>query len=372
MKKLGILGFAVVVVGFTSSKTQADDLQKIASFLQQGQKSPAVLNRQPSTTPRIRTDLFKSPNTGSSNRFKAPSNNSNVFKPQNGNKFQPRPADSGWKNLQNLIRNSKNNQNSNAKGPANMQTPGSKWKLPNNNGNVFSPRDFVPNGKPNLGGIGGLKIPNGGGDPLPPGNGNLGNGNGNGGNGNGGNAGGGNAGNGNGGNNPAPQNGGNGNSSVDDAAKIIGGITGLIGALQGQNNNPYPQHDPNHNHHPHPGGQVHPGPQGQWNPGNGYPPGNSLPGNPLPSPAWKITIMNPEANQSSVRFVMGGETAELKPGYFVSVEVTQKTLIEFDRGGSFGSARYSLKDGMYRFDVDSSKGWELFKVKQDTATASNP
>ena len=82
--------------------------------------------------------------------------------------------------------------------------------------------------------------------------------------------------------------------------------------------------------------------------------------------------MNPEANQSSVRFIMRGETAELKPGYFLTIEVAQKTLIEFDRGGSFGSARYSLREGMYRFDVDNTKGWELFKVKQDTATASNP
>jgi hypothetical protein len=87
-------------------------------------------------------------------------------------------------------------------------------------------------------------------------------------------------------------------------------------------------------------------------------PPNALPSNPLP-PSEPIRIVNPEASLGIVRFAVNGQIGALPPGEFAEIPRGPKWVIEFDRGGQFGKARYALRSGIYRFDL-TNKGWELY------------
>ncbi|MBN1852712.1 MAG: hypothetical protein JW829_08305, partial [Pirellulales bacterium] len=95
-----------------------------------------------------------------------------------------------------------------------------------------------------------------------------------------------------------------------------------------------------------------------------------VPGNALPSAALSngssvvsgrgLTIINPVSTGGSVRFRIGGRTMELKNGYQQVVRGGGQRVIEFDRGGDFGLARYTLTDGTFQFKV-TERGWDIVK-----------
>lgn len=89
----------------------------------------------------------------------------------------------------------------------------------------------------------------------------------------------------------------------------------------------------------------------------------AIPANPAPSAAnavANVAIVNPESNGVDINFLVDGEVATLPSGTRIDLAVSQARVIEFDRGGSFGSARYALSDGLYTF-TPTDKGWELFR-----------
>jgi len=87
-------------------------------------------------------------------------------------------------------------------------------------------------------------------------------------------------------------------------------------------------------------------------------PPNSLPSNALP-PSEPIRIVNPETSPGIVRFAVNGRVGALPPGESGEIPSGPKWVIEFDRGGQFGKARYALRSGTYRFDL-TDNGWELY------------
>lgn len=101
-------------------------------------------------------------------------------------------------------------------------------------------------------------------------------------------------------------------------------------------------------------------------PGNTLPPPvctNPLPGDCLPgTPATGrgLTIVNPETTSGTVRFRLGEQQYELESGYRQEVQSGGSQVIEFDRGGNFGKARYTLREGTYHFSV-SDRGWDIIK-----------
>lgn len=176
------------------------------------------------------------------------------------------------------------------------------------------------------------------------------------------------------GNNNNANNGGNAaprRNGADDAARIINGVSGLIGAMNANRNGGWNNNSPNRN-----GGQfvppsrvvVVPAPGQVANPNRRI--GRTVPRNALPVVTKQITVLNPEANGADVTFLADEEVVALKSGYFSKMETRSKLTIEFDRGGEFGSARYTLTEGTYRFDV-TERGWELFKVKDEPNVAAN-
>lgn len=82
---------------------------------------------------------------------------------------------------------------------------------------------------------------------------------------------------------------------------------------------------------------------------------NSLPAYRGPG----ITIQNRNAAGLSVACVVDGQTQlELRPGETRPLREKASYIVEFDRGGSFGTAKYELSEGQYEFVV-TDRGWDL-------------
>jgi hypothetical protein len=78
-----------------------------------------------------------------------------------------------------------------------------------------------------------------------------------------------------------------------------------------------------------------------------------------------ITLLNPAETRAPVNYNLGGTLYTLEAGQLAGHgEETQ--VIAFDRGGSFGEARYTLAPGTYRF-VSTNHGWELNSMSSEVA-----
>lgn len=76
-----------------------------------------------------------------------------------------------------------------------------------------------------------------------------------------------------------------------------------------------------------------------------------------------VVIRNREDASVSVNFVLNERQPHtLPPGRSLDVPANQKWVIEFDRGGGSGTARYGLAQGVYEFRV-VDQHWDLVKLK---------
>jgi hypothetical protein len=79
-----------------------------------------------------------------------------------------------------------------------------------------------------------------------------------------------------------------------------------------------------------------------------------------PAPAADIQLVNPAKNQVTLKYTLnGGAVQLLQAGY--SAQINQVSVIEFDRGGGAGRARYSMTDGTYTFKPTNGGYWGLFR-----------
>ncbi len=72
--------------------------------------------------------------------------------------------------------------------------------------------------------------------------------------------------------------------------------------------------------------------------------------------------------------VVDGQTQlELRPGETRPLREKASYIVEFDRGGSFGTAKYELTEGEYEFVV-TDRGWDLQRDATGTSwqTATIP
>jgi len=82
-------------------------------------------------------------------------------------------------------------------------------------------------------------------------------------------------------------------------------------------------------------------------------------GNDQDLPKGGILINNPHENSGAIKYVLASTyPVELKTGYWQHLPGNQNMLIEFDKGASFGKARYTLTKGIFDFKV-GDKGWEM-------------
>ena len=87
-------------------------------------------------------------------------------------------------------------------------------------------------------------------------------------------------------------------------------------------------------------------------------------GDPVPdSDAQPVTdgvvLMN--AGETAVNYTVNGHQFTIEPGYRQTLPAGKTWTVTFDRGGSFGTAKYGLSEGTYEFTAPEDKGWELFK-----------
>jgi len=99
---------------------------------------------------------------------------------------------------------------------------------------------------------------------------------------------------------------------------------------------------------------------------------NSLPAPPTrtASTGSPVVIRNTNGKGAPVAFLLDDASQELRDGQARSYSGSSH-VIEFDRGGDLGTARYELASGVYAFSV-TDRGWELVRDSNSARTADRP
>jgi hypothetical protein len=87
------------------------------------------------------------------------------------------------------------------------------------------------------------------------------------------------------------------------------------------------------------------------------PPLNVIP-QPGPEDAVDIVLKNPRKNGGPISYTVNKLRYTMQPGYAQTLPGGRRWTLEFDRGGSFGTARYALPPGNYVFTV-TDRGWDV-------------
>lgn len=89
-------------------------------------------------------------------------------------------------------------------------------------------------------------------------------------------------------------------------------------------------------------------------------------GNTLPAQSERrVVIRNAASSEASVFFLISGTTeCELAPGEVKVLNETTDVVVEFDRGGKFGTSTQELSKGTYEFTV-TDQGWKLLRSARD-------
>jgi hypothetical protein len=108
--------------------------------------------------------------------------------------------------------------------------------------------------------------------------------------------------------------------------------------------------------------------------GNTYIVERPILGNPLPGANFSgnpIRIVNPASSRTTLSYTLNGVAYKIQPGESQDLREDRAWVIEFNRGGDFGQARYGLQTGMYSFSV-TDHGWELYRGPLVQTSGSAP
>ncbi len=94
------------------------------------------------------------------------------------------------------------------------------------------------------------------------------------------------------------------------------------------------------------------------------PPAAPAPANPegLPELPQPIRVLNP--NDATLRYLVNGQPVEHAPDHILTLPGETIWRIEFHRGGTFGTGRYAMNTGTYKF-IRTPEGWDLVNVAAD-------
>jgi hypothetical protein len=102
------------------------------------------------------------------------------------------------------------------------------------------------------------------------------------------------------------------------------------------------------------------------------------PNPPVPQGEARAVVANPATNSATLSFHVDGTAYSIAPGETKEFDVSIPHVVQFDRGGSTGTARYALTSGIYTF-TPTAQGWELYRralgptvADPESATASPP
>jgi len=93
-------------------------------------------------------------------------------------------------------------------------------------------------------------------------------------------------------------------------------------------------------------------------------PRRTIVANPMPAPpregaSLPIKIMSPEDAGAPIAYSVNEFEYTIEPGESQTLINDREWVIEFDRGGDFGTARYTLYPGTYEFAL-AKNGWEVY------------
>jgi hypothetical protein len=91
----------------------------------------------------------------------------------------------------------------------------------------------------------------------------------------------------------------------------------------------------------------------------------AAPSNPAPA-IIPVAVLNPADTGATLCFTIGGTRYDLPPGLRQDFQLAGTRTIQFDRGGSFGTASYSLSEGLYTFKATDA-GWDLERLPYQPA-----
>ena len=78
--------------------------------------------------------------------------------------------------------------------------------------------------------------------------------------------------------------------------------------------------------------------------------------------ASTLQIWNASGQRIPVSFLVDSKEIELADGQSHSLRGDKQRIVEFDRGGNYGTARYAITDGQYEFTI-TDRGWDLVRKK---------
>jgi len=101
--------------------------------------------------------------------------------------------------------------------------------------------------------------------------------------------------------------------------------------------------------------------------------GTPVPSTAAPPVVGGVVLQAPADDAHQIAYLVNGDPFSMKGGSFQELPAGARWLVEFDRGGEFGAARYTLTDGSYRF-TPTDKGWELYQhvYKATISNEGNP
>ena len=83
-----------------------------------------------------------------------------------------------------------------------------------------------------------------------------------------------------------------------------------------------------------------------------------------------VVIRNTNGKGAPVAYLVDEKSEELRDGQTRTYSGASH-VVEYDRGGDLGTARYELTGGLYAFMVGDN-GWELVRDSNSTRTADRP
>lgn len=86
-----------------------------------------------------------------------------------------------------------------------------------------------------------------------------------------------------------------------------------------------------------------------------------------------VYLVNPVGSGANVVYFVNGTRYEMKPGMSQKLPPGPNWIVNFDRGGSWGEAAYTVADGTYYF-TPSESGWNLYRQRFDVVldNSQNP
>jgi hypothetical protein len=78
----------------------------------------------------------------------------------------------------------------------------------------------------------------------------------------------------------------------------------------------------------------------------------------------KIILANPEDSGGPVSYDLSGFAYTIEPGNIQTLTTRPSWVVTFDRGGDFGQASYTVKNGTFTF-TPTEKGWDLVETSYE-------